>query len=338
MRRLRIISIGNFGLLNSGDDLLRTAIEYIFQEHRLMFTNWFPGVDVLNGADLVVVGGGSIWPDFAIFTHAEAVARQLRVPIMVLGISARRYDALALAGTKKLAKICEHFVVRDLSTAKMFDMPGVVRHEPDLFWWMPWGEVCEPASSCQDVALNLREIGEDVGNQKAIYDLLTCRGYNIAPFPLHFGSPSQDHTKRNDFQLLRDFGLENTPRSWTITPVRSSRFVVAMRFHAVMSSLRLGRPVISFDYHPKIRDFFADNDISEYCLRFGDTDQLAKLLDKLDTDIGESVHRFAIVSKKLEAEGAEALIKCRRTLDKLASMPKKTRPIYRVFKKILSYV
>ena len=67
MEKLRIVFIGYYGRLNAGDDLLQQSLTSLFQEHDLTFCSWVPGIKFLNEVDLVVVGGGSIWPGNVIF-------------------------------------------------------------------------------------------------------------------------------------------------------------------------------------------------------------------------------------------------------------------------------
>ncbi|WP_439135231.1 hypothetical protein, partial [Pseudomaricurvus sp.] len=87
--KLNIIVIGYYGKLNYGDDLLQHSITDMFKDHNLLFTSWFPGIDFLNLADLIVVGGGSIWPGNTVFQHGKELARRLNTPIIFLGVSAK---------------------------------------------------------------------------------------------------------------------------------------------------------------------------------------------------------------------------------------------------------
>ncbi len=78
MIKLRIISLGYFGHKNYGDDLLRESIEYIVKDHELMFTSWFPGVDVLNSADIVTVGGGEYLAGFYYFSILQLYRKTVK--------------------------------------------------------------------------------------------------------------------------------------------------------------------------------------------------------------------------------------------------------------------
>ena len=87
--KLKIVSLGYFGHLNAGDDLLQDSLCEIFSEHNILFSSWFPGIDLINQADLLVVGGGSIWPGHTVFQNATSLSKKLKIPLFVLGISAK---------------------------------------------------------------------------------------------------------------------------------------------------------------------------------------------------------------------------------------------------------
>src|SRR6185312_13829228 len=99
---LRIVILGYYGHLNAGDDLLQASLCSVFENHDLMFSKWFPGIDLINQSDLLVVGGGSIWPGHTVFQQASKLSRRLKIPLFVLGISAREESRQCQLDTRHL--------------------------------------------------------------------------------------------------------------------------------------------------------------------------------------------------------------------------------------------
>ena len=153
-RKLRIVVIGYYGKRNAGDDLLQQSLCSVLQGHHLLFTSWFPGMDVLNRADLVVVGGGSIWPGNPFFQSGDAIARELRTPFIVVGVSAKSHDAAVASKTKKLIDKALWFHVRDAASAAVIG-DDRISVGADLYWWSAHAvPACDGRS--ESVALNLR--------------------------------------------------------------------------------------------------------------------------------------------------------------------------------------
>ena len=315
---LRIIVMGYYGHLNAGDDLLQQAMTYIFQDHKLMFTSWFPGSIVLNECDLVVVGGGSIWPGFTVFQHAEELAKRLKVPLFVMGISAKMQDNRVKRETLKLIEKAELFHVRDLATASIFDEHQKVQSGVDLFWWMPWS--VDSANNCNDgicsVALNLREWHSMEWSPQEIVSTIQGCNLSLNALPMYFGSSIHDsNIKLNDAQLLEKLGLRNVPNHWTYLPILDSDISVAMRYHAILLSTRMERPTIGFNYHPKIASFYKDNGIPELCVPLDKPGDLKIAIRKISDNYKGYVSRFSEIKNKLEKVGQKDLEVCRQKLD-----------------------
>jgi len=314
---LKIIVMGYYGHLNAGDDLLEQAMTYIFQEHKLMFSGWFPGSLVLNECDLVVVGGGSIWPGLPVFQNAANVAKLLKVPLFIMGISAGKHDEEVKRGTVKLIERAAFFHVRDLATFKEFDEHPSVKVGVDLFWWVPWTHHSKIVSSGQirSVAFNLRDWKAMQWSAQNIVSAIEEMGLAINALPLYFGSSSHDsNIKLNDADFLSRLGLVNVSDHWTYQPIADSDFSVAMRYHAVLLSTRMKKPVIGFNYHPKIRSFFEENGIPELCVALDRPGDLKKAITNLNKNYEKYVSIFSEIKRSLELAGRRDLEQCRNLL------------------------
>ena len=285
-RRLRIIVIGYYGKLNAGDDLLQQSLCHIFQEHDLLFTSWFPGTDFLNTADLIVVGGGSIWPGNPFFENGAKIARQLRTPLIVLGISAKKSNPEILKQTLPLIEKSLYFHVRDADSKSILGDDERITVGPDLYWWSPHETPDNYHMEFNNsISLNLRAWKEIEWSPDRIITATKKFANNILPYPLYFGSKAHENQGNlQDVTLLESAGIVHVPRTFTLQSLERSSITIAMRFHALLVSMRSGHPIIGFDYHKKTSSLFRDINMSELCVPLDDPDSLEKALQLI---IGE---------------------------------------------------
>lgn len=282
---LRIAIIGFYGHLNAGDDLLQYAVTRILQGNRLLVSSWLPGSDLLNRCDLVIVGGGSIWPGHSFFENGIKLARQLHVPLAVVGISASREDPHILEQTLPLIEKAVFFHVRDEASKKALGSHPAIRVGADLFYWVPWDAGFEPEPAPRIAALSLRSYNRVEWNPSEIVMALRDEGYSIAPFPFYFGSVKYDPSSDlNDKALLNSLGLSVVSHNWSPEPLRRASVVIAMRFHALLIGIRLGCPIIGFDFHPKLKSFFSEMNIPELCVPLNQPEKLKAALRQLEED------------------------------------------------------
>ena len=282
-RKLRIVIIGYYGRLNAGDALLRDSLSNIFRDHDLLFTSWFPGVDFLNLADLVVVGGGSIWPGNPVFQNAKALARTLKTPLVVLGISAKHSDKKIKAETRYLIDKSVYFHVRDSKTKDIIGNDSIVVGT-DLYWW---SDHYLPQSQSRDfdtAALNLRSWDAAIWRPQDINEVVAKVFRRVIPFPFYFGSQHASSVTMNDIQLLKSLGYADTPGSFTVSCLQESTVTVAMRFHALLVSIRAGIPAVGFNYHNKTKALFSENGIPELCVPLDRPNSLRHALQHLRED------------------------------------------------------
>lgn len=305
---LRIMIIGYYGHSNAGDELLQQAMTYIFRDHKITFCSWLPSILAMNECDLIVVGGGSIWPGFPIFQHADEISRRLNVPIFVMGISAKKHDNLTLQKTVQLIEKSSFFHVRDKATANEFENHPKVRSGVDLFWWMPWSPV-EPVNygnESKAVAINLREWSTYSWDPINIIETIQSFGFELKGLPFYFGSIAHDQNiTQDDVQLLKSLNVKNVPTQFSYQPISESKFTVAMRFHAVLLSTRMEKPVISFNYHPKISNFYLENNIPELCVNLDKPKELEVAITLLENNYMEYVSKFIEIRERLEKSAAK---------------------------------
>lgn len=317
---MKVLVTGYYGKQNAGDDLLQSAISELFAPHRMLFTSWLPEIDTLRSADVIVIGGGSIWPGNGFFPFGDRLPKQIGRPIMVIGISARGPCEQTLKKTRSLIRQARFFHVRDHHTAEYFDVPATVRCGPDLFWWSPFGvKECADARVFSNVLVNLREWRELAWNPEGIIQAIRQSGRNAIGWPLHFGSPEPPQSRGNDLEFTKTSGLPVNSLSFQWQEVLSSRYVIAMRFHAVQIAIRLERPVIGFDYHPKIRAFFHENGLPELCVPLTDFQALQSAIKKLEAHFEEYREKTIRLKRRLLIESETLRRDLRAEVERIAA-------------------
>lgn len=259
---MRILIVGFYGVMNAGDDLLQQSLSWLFREHQLTFSRILPGQDVIQQFDLLVVGGGSLWPQHTFFQFSDDYAKDLRIPYMVLGISAKNYDANIAQRTRLLIDKAVLFHVRDVQTAQWLNHP-LVHVGPDLFWTAPWCGDSETSNIPEEgVAFAPRSDAlatwplPDL--MKALLPLGPIRGW-----PFFYGDARNDGTTLSDYQALVS-ATDGVPESFSLQPLRRSRLAFSMRYHGLQCALRAGRPVLTGDVHAKLGSFCVEHGLESW--------------------------------------------------------------------------
>lgn len=264
---LKIALLGYYGHLNAGDDLLRNSMEQLLKEHRLMISAWDPPLALLNEADLIVCGGGSLWPERKFLLDLLKNPRTLKKPYMVIGISAKRKNEASEHATERLVNSSVFFHVRDNETKQALGAISRINVGADLFWWSEWEPTSHADPEPNTLALALRYTQDLAWQPQEIINALRGAGFKLLSFPFYFGSPLHDkRAAQTDAEFMSTLGVDYPFQAWTPIPAQRSELVIAMRYHAIHVAVRLGRPVIGLDCHPKIRSFFHENGLPELCI------------------------------------------------------------------------
>lgn len=238
---MNILIVGFYGVMNAGDDLLQQSLAWALREHYLTFCRVMPQQHAIQQFDLLVVGGGSIWPHFTFFQFADEYSKSLSIPYMVVGISAREFNADIARKTKPLIDNALFFHVRDKQTLQWFDHPRVYLG-PDLFWMAPWNGDMEVGTIPDDgVALAPRSSALSQWPLADMVNAVSTLG-PVRGWPFYYGAPQHNRGNVNDYEMLIA-GLKGVPPSFSLNPLRCSRFVFTMRYHGLLCGLRAGRPV-----------------------------------------------------------------------------------------------
>lgn len=308
MRKLKVVVLGYYHVQNAGDDLLLASICSLLKDCDVLVSKWFPGIDLLNAADLVVVGGGSIWPGHTVFQFADELVARLGGRLMVVGISAKQASPGHWASTQKLVRRADLFWVRDAASLAHMGCPVGARVAPDLYWWTPHEVLPRPhADQANCVALNLRSWEAEPWQPEAVVAELRAAGFRLLPWPFFFGSAAHEADgSESDDALLQRLTDGPVPRSFSMHPLESAGLAVCMRFHAILAAIRAGVPVIGFDYHRKTRSLFEEIGLPELCVPLNDPAALRRAVERVQADRARYLACFAQARAEWLDEGRAA--------------------------------
>lgn len=275
---MKIAVVGWYHKLNLGDELLQNAITRLFADCHLTFWGHTPDPQALRGFDHLIVGGGSVWPN-ALFDRYLATRQDLVTPFSLLGISARRRVAERV--TRQVLEDAHVVVVRDAATRQQLYNEPKVQVGPDLAWLCP----LEPQPRLPEgrvVGLSLRAWPRSPWSPKVIGQALGRWADEVFGLPLYYGDRRWEGQRaRPDREVIEAAGVASAERiepSW----LHRARFVVAMRFHALVLAAQAGVPFVGFSYHPKIVAFCQELGLSRYCVPLADADALTRALRELE--------------------------------------------------------
>jgi hypothetical protein len=288
-----------------------TAIETLFPEAEFLVV---PGWDHLgyrlqevNACDLVVIGGGGLVLRNTGFYHWAV--RELKPPAVALGISieARHPDNEALIDA--LLSKCESVVVRDSASASLLGGHRKVVTAPDLTFLIPW-PIADEADD--DIcALNLRdwcwwrlEYRSKLDRGMRRYQAALGWLRNV-PFIPSWKPELAVRALQGEFRRILPWSFYSEPgavgdgavlRRWfadagddfDIETLRSSRYLVSMRFHGLVFACQTGTPFVSLSYQPKNVQFCRDVGLPQASVDLYDLRGLHSALCRLKSEYADT--------------------------------------------------
>lgn len=278
---MKIGVIGWYGHENLGDERILYSLKNFFRNDEvLVFDGWGAArssIEILNSCDYVLLGGGGL-----ILRGCNVncdIIEQLKVPFSCVGISVEA-DHRDLHGFLDIVKEkADRIILRDRESARIFADHHKTEVAPDLTFLYPI-DIAEVVA--EDVCgLNLRpwfywKAQLHSGKHRALNrldrylpffeelypfakwspDRLFARMgdcfESVKPIPFYF-EPGQE----NDFELMRRY-FDRLPSSQQDVSYFGMRYLIGMRFHAILLSLQAGIPFISLSYQPKNVNFCTD--------------------------------------------------------------------------------
>lgn len=128
----------------------------------------------------------------------------------------------------------------------------------------------------------------------------------IVLLPMHVNDDEKDHDDLWACKELRKMLNGNasifTQRelSKVVTLLREADLVIGGRLHANIIGLLNSTPCIGLSYRPKVSSFFAENDLSEYCLDLSEVNRLYQKITYIHDNYVEAAEAFYNASTSIK--------------------------------------
>jgi polysaccharide pyruvyl transferase WcaK-like protein len=322
---MRIGVIGWYGHRNPGDERILECLRQLFDGEQLAPTSSFEDaiarLDELNRCDYVLFGGGGLVLR-GTGRYAELFER-IEVPFSAIGLGVEYRDPTNQRLLDVLCERAELIHVRDAASRERLDRHPKVIAGADLTFLFPY-EIADWTMEDR-CALNLRAwVPADPapprgGWLRRLVDLTSResahawdpaasvrevqrRFTQIEPLPFY-----DEPGETSDAQELAA-QLGSCAPGFDLQSIARSRYLVAMRLHALIFACQMAIPFVSLSYQPKNRALCADLGLEWASVPLGDTARLAEALDTLCECADE--HRTALVELR-----ESQIQRCRKSVE-----------------------
>jgi len=311
---MRIGVIGWYGHGNAGDERILVCLRRLFHDATLVATSSIPDaldrIDELNGCDYVLFGGGGLVLRGT--GRYAALFERLETPFSAIGLGVEYRDPTNQRLLDVLVERSELIHVRDEASRDRLDRDPKVIAGADLTFLYPF-EVVDWTET-ERCALNLRPWSPPTPHRDGWVGRLLERASSSKP--AHWDAAAVVELVRRRFEQVTPMAMYDEPgqpgdaellarlvgpceAAFDPTRLETSRYLVAMRLHALIFACQMGIPFVSLSYQPKNRALCAELGMEWASTPLGRCDDLAAALDTLQASARE--HREALLERREES-------------------------------------
>ena len=283
MKKMKLGLIGWYNHANYGDDRILYCLRKTFTDYDIFVVNGWEDarskINELNKCDYILIGGGGLilgncWQNTDIILNLKRPFGFIGISIETKYISKNMENFLSL-----IKERAEFILVRDEASRSRLNYHYKTIIGPDLTFLYPFNIVTEVKDDI--CGINLREWHYWRGNPYGYYYFLMKKIINklsiakkvyplskwepdraieiikkdfkkIIPTPFYF-----EKDVVNDINILSRY-FSNVPKKIDMDVYKNIRYIIGMRFHAIVFAVQCGVPFVSLSYQPKNISFCAD--------------------------------------------------------------------------------
>lgn len=311
---MRLGLIGWYGHDNYGDERILYCIRRYFSGYDFCVAgSWEDArckMDALNQCDYVLIGGGGLI--LRNIGQYLDIIQDLQKPFGLIGVSVEAHHSSMHEFFETLKKKADFILVRDSQSKKYLDNHYKVIVGPDITFLFPWDVVAEVKED--RCGLSLRDwyywkavlYGRhhrwmcrwDSPGMRRIYpfsrwapDKIVRRiekyFQDVVPMPFYFDADRKNsppgRNMLNDVSLLSNY-FPNVPTSFEPAQYSHIRYLLGMRYHALVFAVQCGVPFLSLSYQPKNKIFCADMEMEKLSLDIYDLNDWGQKIESLKSN------------------------------------------------------
>lgn len=295
--------IGWWGGKNEGDRYILEVLKRYFGgkfnlylkkipfNMNLLSLRWF------NKLDFVLIGGGGLFTGRPPrpFSSFDRWCSRIKTPIGFLGIGVEEVTPEYIHVFKEILNKSAFFIVRDSGSYDLIrNYSDNILKAPDLSFLYPRQLTYEEKPTA--VGINLRIWNFD---KKRTYDNEAwSRAIKSLPgeketIPLSFLSDLEDTQAMKHID-----GKQNT--EFNINIYRKVKVMIGMRLHSLIFAAHNSIPIIGISYAPKVRRFFQEVGLDEFCLNldeYGRLKEVFVLVMRRHEEISKTLADYTKISR-----------------------------------------
>lgn len=326
--------IGWYNRKNTGDERILQCLKRFFNRHEHSIHPFNIGdakknIDRINSYDYVLLGGGGLI--LRGFNKQYTLFDKIRRPLGCVGIGVEAMNRGMEKSVNLLLEKSDFILVRDKESKEMLRNNFKTIVGPDLTFLSSY-DLSVPTDD-RIVGLNLRywcsfeaEYGtpywylrnymeknfRSLGivwpwrkwDERKFVSLLREFKGNFLPMPFYFEDVKLVRTRsyESDVDVLRRY-FGRVPAAFDPSWFSRIRYLVAMRFHAILFSVQCGIPFVCISNQPKCTRFCRSIGMNYYCLDiFSNYDKILDRLVDLENNYEKIRQKLVINRQKLSNE------------------------------------